>query len=127
MDVAETLRGLEVSLLTNAVRKDRARLDELLAEEFREFGRSGTVYTKAEILAFLQEEEEIRVAMKEFACEVVAEDVALVTYRSERTEPNGKTIAALRSSLWVWRGGRWQMVFHHGTSLNAAVASRVKA
>jgi hypothetical protein len=127
MDVAETLRELEASLLTNAVRKDRARVDELLAEEFREFGRSGTAYTKAEILTFLQEEEEIRVTMKEFACKVVAEGVALVTYLGERTEPNGETIEALRSSLWAWRGQRWQMVFHQGTPLGTSVARRVKA
>ena len=73
MDVAETLRELEASLLTNAVRKDRACVEELLADEFREFGRSGTVYTKAEILTFLQEEEEVFVTMEEFACEIVAE------------------------------------------------------
>jgi hypothetical protein len=32
----------------------------MLADEFREFGRSGTVYTKAEILNFLGAEEENR-------------------------------------------------------------------
>ncbi len=126
MDVGETLRELEASLLTNVVRKDRARVGELLAEEFREFGRSGTVYTKAEILAFLQEEKEVFVTMKEFACEIVAEGVALVTYRSERAESSGETLAALRSSLWVWRGGRWKMVFHQGTPLSVTVAKRVK-
>ena len=119
MDVTERLRELEGSLLTNAVRKDAARVGELLAEEFREFGRSGTVYTKAEILVFLRDEEEIRVGMEDFVCERVAEDVALVTYRSERTEPDGRMIEALRSSLWVMREGRWQMVFHQGTPLVA--------
>jgi len=126
MDVSETLRQLEASLLTNTVRKDRARVAELLADEFREFGRSGTVYTKAEILAFLQEEEEIRVTMKEFGCQMVAEGVALVTYLSERTEPSGEAIEALRSSLWVRRRHRWQMVFHQGTPLSESVAKRVK-
>jgi hypothetical protein len=24
---------------------------------------------------------------------------------------------ALRSSLWVYRNGRWQMIFHQGTRL----------
>ena len=64
--------------------------------------------------------------MKEFACEVVAEGIALVTYRSERTEPNGETSEALRSSLWVRRDQRWQMVFHQGTPLGSPVAKRVK-
>ena len=126
MDPVETLRALEASLLTNAVRKDRARVAELLAEEFREFGRSGTVYTKAEILAFLAEEEEIVVTMEDFRCQPVAEGVALVTYRSERAEPAGENLAALRSSLWVWRDGRWQMVFHQGTRTSLAAAAREK-
>ena len=77
MDVAERLRVLEASLLTPAVRKNAVRVAELLADEFREFGRSGTVYTKAEILSFLQEEEAFEIAMKDFVCRPVAEGVAL--------------------------------------------------
>lgn len=127
MDVAETLRELEANLLIDSVRKDRARVSALLAEEFREFGRSGKVYSRAEILDFLQIEEEIRVAMRDFACELTGEGVALVTYLSEQDEQNGETIGALRSSLWVWRDQRWQMVFHQGTPLDASLAKRVKA
>jgi hypothetical protein len=126
MEIAETLRELEASLLTNAVRKNRARVADLLAEDFREFGRSGTAYTKPEILTFLQEEEEIRVTMADFICQPVAEDVVLATYRSERTEPDGKILAALRSSLWVWRDARWQMVFHQGTPISVSAETRVK-
>ena len=111
MRTDKTLRELEASLLTNAVRKDRARVASLLAEEFREFGRSGAMYTKEEILTLLHEEEESTVAMKDFTCQ----SVALVTYRSIRTEPGREAIEALRSSLWVWRDERWQMIFHQGT------------
>jgi hypothetical protein len=117
--VAETLRELEASLLTNAVRKDAARVSALLADEFCEFGSSGAVYSKAEMVESLQTGEDVRLAMKEFICRVVGEGVALVTYRSERVESNGEVIAALRSSLWVWRAGRWQMVFHQGTRVKA--------
>lgn len=117
--VAETLRELEASLLTNAVRKDAARVQELLAEEFCEFGSSGAVYSKAEMLALLRDEKEIQIAMKEFVCRVVGEGVALVTYRSEREMEDGAVIAALRSSLWALRDGRWQMVFHQGTRVKA--------
>ena len=115
MDIAETLRALESSLLNNAVRKDSTRVKDLLPDEFTEFGRSGAVYTKAEILSFLQEEQQIAVTMKEFACRIVAAEVVLVTYRSERTHPDGSVIEALRSSLWVWRHQRWQMIFHQST------------
>ena len=126
MDVSATLLELEASLLTNAVRKDRVRVSKLLAEEFREFGRSGTVYTKANMLNVLQEEKEVRVAIQQFSCQIVNEGVALVTYRSERQEPDGETTEALSSSLWVWRGERWQMVFHQGTPVSLAAATRAK-
>lgn len=127
MRTDKTLRELEASLLTNAVRKDRARVASLLAEEFREFGRSGAMYTKEEILTLLHEEEESTVAMKDFACQSVAEGVALVTYRSTRTEPGREAIEALRSSLWVWRDESWQMIFHQGTPLAKVSETRVKA
>jgi hypothetical protein len=118
-DVAETLRELEASLLTNAVRKDAARVSDLLAEEFCEFGSSGAVYSKAEMIASLQTGEDVLLTMKGFACRVVGEGVALVTYRSEREVEGGEVVAALRSSLWVWRDGRWQIVFHQGTRVKA--------
>lgn len=117
MDVAEILRELEASLLTNAVRKNATRVAELLADEFCEFGRSGTVYSKAEILNLLADEEDAHVEMKEFVCRMVGEGTALVTYRSERRVQGAEMTAALRSSLWVLRAGRWQMVFHQGTPL----------
>jgi hypothetical protein len=115
MSIASELRELEESLLTNSLRKDAEKVSALLAEEFCEFGRSGTVYSKADILALLQDEEETRIVMRDFIYRSIAEGVALVTYRSERAEPDGELIAALRSSLWLMRDGRWQMVFHQGT------------
>ena len=115
----EELRELEQRLLIGCVRKDAARVAALLADDFREFGSSGTVYSKTEILALLQAEEEIQVGMKDFACQPIAEDAALVTYRSERISGNNVMTAALRSSLWVVRDARWQMLFHQGTPVNA--------
>ena len=115
----EELRELEQILLTSCVRKDAARVSALLADDFREFGSSGTVYSKAEIVSLLQTEEEIQVRMKDFAYQPIAEDTALVTYRSERSSGDGVTTAALRSSLWVIRDARWQMLFHQGTPVRA--------
>lgn len=118
MEVADDLERLEQTLLTGSVRKDAARVSALLADEFREFGSSGSVYSKAEIVASLQAEKEADIVMKAFACRTVADGVALVTYRSERATGKDGVIAALRSSLWIFREGRWQMVFHQGTRVN---------
>ena len=120
MSIAETLQELEASLLTNAVRKDGARVSELLAEEFCEFGKSGRVYFKEETVAALQVEDEMRISMKEFACRPIAEGAMLVTYRSVHAANDGVMVEALRSSLWVFREERWQMLFHQGTRVDAA-------
>jgi glyoxylase I family protein len=47
--------------------------------------------------------------MEDFAVARLGVGVALVTYRSR--DPRH----ARRSSIWVRRNGRWQMVFHQGT------------
>lgn len=120
MNNADVLRELEESLLRSSVRRDAERVAVLLAEEFCEFGSSGAVYTRDEIISSLQSEgEDVRLTMKDFACRMVAEGVALVTYRSAREVEGEDVIAVLRSSLWVFRDARWQMGFHQGTRVKA--------
>jgi hypothetical protein len=118
MSPSEEVRELELSLMTQTVRKDAARVALMLADEFQEFGASGRKYNKAEILAALQEEREISIAMKDFVCLPIAESVLLVRYRSVRTGEDGVTVEALRSSIWMLREGRWQILFHQGTRVS---------
>jgi len=115
MSPVEEVRALELSLLTDAVRKDPSKLALLLTEEFCEFGSSGRVYTKAEVIASLQEERERRIAMKDFVSQMIDSSTMLVRYRSVREGEDGVTVEALRSSIWVLRDGRWQILFHQGT------------
>jgi hypothetical protein len=49
------LKGLEESLLDPDIRKS-TQLVELLADEFIEFGSSGRVYTRDDLIAVLQAE-----------------------------------------------------------------------
>lgn len=53
------LRGLEEALLLPDVRKSE-RLVELLADNFVEFGSSGRIYTKADLVATLQAESPVK-------------------------------------------------------------------
>ena len=48
---------------------------------------------------------------------LLAEDIALLIYRSTRTTTLQAATRALRSSLWVHRDNRWQMIFHQGTPI----------
>lgn len=107
----DDLYKLELSLLMPSVRKSSKALDLLLAEEFVEFGSSGNIYNKKEILEILPLEEGFGAyAIKDFNLVTLSPTVMLTTYRAtiDGTE-------SLRSSIWKRYGHMWQMVFHQGT------------
>jgi hypothetical protein len=110
------LRGLELQLLDPEVRRNRARVAALLAEDFEEFGSSGRVWSRAAILELLAAEEYTAPTVENFRCSLLAKDVALVTYRTVCTNTQtGIQSAVLRSSAWVLMSKEWRMRFHQGT------------
>ena len=110
--VAAELRELEELLLEPNVRKSN-RLVELLADDFIEFGSSGRVYTKTDLVAVLAAEAPVAQTTSDFQVTTLAPDVALLTYRIRRhSQP---VVDTLRSSVWKRMNGRWKMVFHQGT------------
>ncbi len=117
MELAEHLRRLEQELHQCTTRADAARLSVLLADDFVEFGASGNVWgSKAEVIEGLQDEVFSVRSISDFAMKVLAEGVALVTYRCQRAATDANAAGeSLRSSVWRESGGQWQMVFHQGT------------
>jgi hypothetical protein len=120
-ELLTTLRILEESLHTPEVRASRKATDALLADDFVEFGSSGTVYDKASILVALQEERaegaQIELRTSDWNVRALSDDTALLTYRVERrAAPDGGWSASLRSSIWRRTGSRWRMTFHQGTT-----------
>ena len=106
------LQELEELLLVPGIRKSK-QLTELLADDFVEFGSSGRVYGKADLVAVLQTESPVTQTTSEFKVSLLAPEVALLTYRIHRhAEPPVNT---LRSSVWRQSDGQWQMVFHQAT------------
>lgn len=116
MKIAEQIRGLELELLTSATRKNAERVAALLSDDFREFGSSGRVYTKDEIIATLQQEPDTPISAVDVEVRLLSDHVALVTYKSIVALPEGES-TALRSSIWANEDGRWTMLFHQGTKL----------
>jgi hypothetical protein len=117
---ASQLRRLEQSLLDSAVRRDGERLRQLLADDFLEFGSSGRIWTRKSIIDLLTTELNFQPPeIEEFQCACLSEKVALVTYRTVRTD--GKTgerlCCSLRSSIWTRQDGEWRMRFHQGTRI----------
>jgi hypothetical protein len=115
-EVCAHLQACEEAMLDPAVRWDRGLVEALLAEDFLEFGSSGRVRTRERILDLLAAEEYERPAMEDFECAQVADGVALVTYRTVRTDSGtGEKAETLRSSLWTNASGVWRVRFHQGT------------
>jgi hypothetical protein len=109
----ELLRRLEESLWRPETRFDRDYLDGLLADGFFEFGRSGRVYGREEVLASPAGSIDAVLPLPDLDVRRLAEDVALVTYTSATgTDPVQR---AHRSSLWRRGFDGWRIEFHQGT------------
>ena len=113
-------RELEEQLLRPDVRSSVEKVAHLLADEFVEIGSSGRVFDKQQIIEALESEESEGQSpaqtADEFTVRSIAENVALVTYRTVRwTSITGQEVQTLRSSIWKLIDGRWQMIFHQGT------------
>lgn len=124
-DLLQTLRALECELHGPQARGDAARLARLLHPEFREFGRSGRSYTYEDIVPRLLAEpaagpQVVAVHAQDFALSPLAEDLALLTYRSAHRGAAGALERHTnRSSIWRRGPAGWQMLFHQGTPTDA--------
>lgn len=114
---AEELERLEESLYRSATRFDPEYMEELLAPDYVEMGTSGRIWTRQQIIRTSPVEIEAKLPLPELSVRLVADDVALVTYRSELGVELVE--AANRSSIWKReRDGAWKLVFHQGTPTN---------
>ncbi len=113
--VKKELYELEVSLWRPETRFDHAYMDELLTDDFFEFGRSGRTYRREDTLSAPMQEIDIDLPLKDFQIHSVADNVVLVTYVSEVQYEELEI--GNRSSLWVREDGGWKLRFHQGTAV----------
>ncbi len=120
-DLLVTLQALEIELQQSAARSDASRLDALLHPEFREFGRSGRSYSRADMFAHLLEAtSHATVVADRFELRRPAPDVGLLTYRSAHRGVDGALERhTLRTSIWQRSRNGWQLSFHQGTATAA--------
>ena len=95
----EILGRLEEELWWEETRFDPVRMDELIADDFFEFGRSGRVYSKKDTLAIARQKLEAVLPLPYFCVRLISKNVAQVTYNSEVTYDE-VVEHARRSSLW---------------------------
>jgi hypothetical protein len=116
LTLLEELRGLEELLAKPDVRRSPDELARLIADDFREFGGSGRIFDKKQIIAALQGQPRCGLSLTDFQAVCLATDVVLVTYRGKaQFSHSEKPLHSLRSSIWRRRDGKWQVVFHQGT------------
>ena len=110
----QLLQRLEEELWREEARFDVSRMEEIIAEDFFEFGRSGRIYQRADTLAVPLTPIKAVIPLPDFDVRLLSQGVAQVTYNSVVTY--GENIEkARRSSIWTRSSGGWKLRFHQGT------------
>jgi uncharacterized damage-inducible protein DinB len=105
---------LERELQTPECRRDRVRVQALLAEDFTEVGASGRVWGRAATLELLGTEaaDDTPIEVRDLAGRIIADGLVLARWDSVR---GGRR--ARRTSLWRREAAGWRLVHHQGTLL----------
>jgi hypothetical protein len=111
-DLETTLIILERSLHDPAIRTNPEQAGRLLSADFREFGASGRIWSRAAALELLATEPPYPITARNFNLQPLSSTLALLTYTS-----NNGSRDALRSSLWRLEDGQWRILFHQGTPI----------
>lgn len=101
-----TLLDLERRLAGIGKRLPAEHAAALIADDFVEFGSSGRVWNKTDIVAAMAQWPPIDGTLEDFTVRELSATVCLVTYRLGPT---------LRSSIWRMDGDQWRIIFHHGS------------
>lgn len=112
-DLYQTLHSLEQALWIAATRFDQAFMNDVLDEEFFEFGRSGRVYDRKTCIEATPSQIKAKLPLENFVVHSLDENSVLVTYVS-RAEYEEEEVAN-RSSIWRHDGQKWKLRFHQGT------------
>ena len=110
----KTLERLEEELWCEETRFDMQRMNELIANDFFEFGRSGRVYQRQDTLAVAGQTIDAVFPLPDFQVRLLDENIAQVTYNSSVTY-DGVVEHARRSSIWSRTKSGWVLRFHQGT------------
>lgn len=109
-ELQDHLHTLEERLFHPSREKNRADLIPLFAQDFQEYCSSGRIYSRQQAIDDLMASPARNATISHFYVTVLAPDVALATYHATTALHTSH-----RSSLWVFRDNRWQLLFHQGT------------
>lgn len=112
------LQELEESLWRADTRFEDAVMDRILAKDFCEFGRSGRVYERTDMMVGhgVTPEIEATLPLQDLRIRTLSGDIAQILYVSE-VRYGTNIERANRSSIWRRTGQGWQLCFHQGTPI----------
>lgn len=106
------LKELEKSLWQSDTRFEFDYMNRILSPDFFEFGRSGNIYSREEILNTPPFEINA-LPLKNVRVDYLDSNTALITYVSR---VQGKKLQiSNRSSIWIKIEHEWKLKFHQGT------------
>lgn len=109
-----TLTRLEENMWREVTRFDQAFQEQRFAADFFEFGRSGRVYTRDQIICLDSQPIHAVLPLPNLAIRLLDKNIAQVTYNSQ-VEYDGIIEYGRRSSIWSRTESGWVMRFHQGT------------
>jgi hypothetical protein len=112
-DLAELTR-LEESMWREATRFDLTFQETRFAPDFTEFGRSGRVYSRQDMVLTDAQPIQAVLPLSNLRFRLLDENIAQVTYNSQVTY-DGAVEYGRRSSIWFRTSSGWVMRFHQGT------------
>ncbi|MEG4298992.1 DUF4440 domain-containing protein [Microcoleus sp. Pol11C1] len=110
----DTLECLEQELWREETRVNTERMNELIAQDFFEFGRSGRVWQRQDTLVAEPSSRDVLRPLPEFHIRLLDENIAQVTYDSAFIY-DGVVEHTHRSSIWSRTASGWVVRFHQGT------------
>ncbi len=109
-ELQDHLYYLEERLLHPDRERDRTALIPLFSEEYKEFCISGRIFNRQQVIDALLKSEPRPATISNYYVEPLGPNAALATYRATTALK-----VSHRSSLWIFRDNRWQLLFHQGT------------
>ncbi|WP_353979664.1 nuclear transport factor 2 family protein [Salinicola endophyticus] len=116
-DAFREIESLEMELVDPSTQKNAARLQELLSDDFLEFGSSGMVIRKRDVVDSTNTSSTATYQLSDFEFKPLGGEHVLVTYRSVKSARE----LAYRSSIWAKRNGRWQILHHQSTIVPGSI------
>lgn len=110
------IQGLEEALWKETTRFDKKFMEETLAQDFIEIGRSGKIYNREDVLLIPKQIIDAVLPLPDFKARTIQKNCVLIFYNSHVTY-DGIIEYARRSSLWVLsEDKKWVIKFHQGTA-----------